>query len=102
MPNIYCDGGTSPGGISRYHSSPQSRYHSSPKGTGTPDPFSGSREIKPSSIIINGIIGLVLLYLVNLLPSVHIPINILTVLIVFFTGPLGVVILTIVSVVGFI
>ena len=94
MQNIYCDGGTSPGGISQ--------YYSSPRGISTPDLISGSPEIKLSSIIIHGIIGLVLLYLVNLLPSVHIPTNILTVLIVFFTGPLGVVILTIVSVVGFI
>lgn len=89
MPNIYCDGGNYSGGISR-------DYYSGSH-------YSGSSE-GPSliTLIINGILGLVLLYLANLLPFVHIPINTLTVLFTFFTGILGVVILTIASVVGFI
>lgn len=91
MPNIYCDGGVSPGGISRYHSSCSGGYYSS---TSEGPPL--------TTLIINGIIGLMLLYLVNLVPSVHIPINILTVLFTFFTGILGVVILTIANLVGFI
>ncbi len=69
MPNIYCDGGTSSGGISRVYISPGSiSLHNYSSGRKRPASFSISELSSPrisqynySSIIINGIIGLVLL-----------------------------------------
>ena len=94
MPSIYCDGGTrdggSSGGITQFSSS------------GVTFPGPGSGEINPFLIIINGILGLGTLYLVNLLPFVHIPINMLTVLFTSIIGILGVIILIIASIIGFI
>ncbi len=84
MPNISCDGGRDLG----------VRNYSMPN--------HGPEGFSLITIIINGVIGLVLLYLINFLSPVHIPINILTVLFAFFTGILGVVILAIAAVVGFI
>jgi inhibitor of the pro-sigma K processing machinery len=46
--------------------------------------------------------GLLLLFLVDLIPFIHIPINLLTVLIAGFGGFIGVIILVILSLIGFI
>jgi inhibitor of the pro-sigma K processing machinery len=47
------------------------------------------------------IFGLVLLFIVDLVPFVHIPINILTVLVAGFGGFIGVIILIILGLLGF-
>ena len=44
--------------------------------------------------------GLILLFLVDLIPFVHIPINLLTVLVAGFGGFIGVVFLIILSLIG--
>lgn len=53
-------------------------------------------------ILLHIVFGLVLLFIVNLIPFVHIPINILTVLVAGFGGFIGVVLLLILSLIGFI
>ena len=52
-------------------------------------------------ILINAIFGWILLFIVNLIPSVHIPINIITVLIAGFGGVFGVIFLLILQLLGF-
>ncbi|MGZ7109113.1 MAG: pro-sigmaK processing inhibitor BofA family protein [Methanobacterium sp.] len=52
-------------------------------------------------ILINAILGWILLVIVNLIPSVHIPINIITVLIAGFGGVFGVIFLLILQLLGF-
>ncbi|MGZ7048214.1 MAG: pro-sigmaK processing inhibitor BofA family protein [Methanobacterium sp.] len=51
-------------------------------------------------ILINAILGWILLVIVNLIPSVHIPINIITVLIAGFGGVFGVIFLLILQLLG--
>ncbi|AXV37463.1 MAG: sigmaK-factor processing regulatory BofA [Methanobacterium sp. BRmetb2] len=51
-------------------------------------------------IILHIILGWVLLFLVNLLPFVDIPVNILTILIAGFGGVIGVIFLLIIQVLG--
>lgn len=53
-------------------------------------------------IILHVVFGLVLLFIVNLIPFVHIPINILTVLVAGFGGFIGVILLLFLSILGFI
>lgn len=53
-------------------------------------------------IILHVVFGLVLLFIVNLIPFVHIPINILTVLVAGFGGFIGVILLLFLSLLGFI
>lgn len=53
-------------------------------------------------IILHVVFGLVLLFIVNLIPFVHIPINILTVLVAGFGGFIGVILLLFLSFIGFI
>ncbi len=45
--------------------------------------------------------GLILLFIVDLIPFVHVPINVLTVLVAGFGGFIGVVLLVILGVLGF-
>ena len=52
-------------------------------------------------ILLHMIFGLVLLFIVDLVPFVHIPINILTVLVAGFGGFIGVIILIILGLLGF-
>ena len=52
-------------------------------------------------ILLHMIFGLVLLFIVDLVPFVHIPINILTVLVAGFGGFIGVIILIILGLFGF-
>ena len=52
-------------------------------------------------IILHMIFGLILLFIVDLVPFVHIPINILTVLVAGFGGFIGVIILIILGLLGF-
>jgi inhibitor of the pro-sigma K processing machinery len=52
-------------------------------------------------ILLHMIFGLILLFIVDLVPFVHIPINILTVLVAGFGGFIGVVILIILGLLGF-
>ncbi|MCC7557735.1 MAG: pro-sigmaK processing inhibitor BofA family protein [Methanobacteriaceae archaeon] len=51
-------------------------------------------------IILHIILGWILLFLVNLLPFVDIPVNILTILIAGFGGVIGVIFLLIIQVLG--
>jgi inhibitor of the pro-sigma K processing machinery len=51
-------------------------------------------------ILLHMAFGLILLFLVDLIPFVHIPINLLTVLIAGFGGFIGVVFLIILSLIG--
>lgn len=52
-------------------------------------------------ILLHMIFGLVLLFIVDLVPFVHIPINILTVLVAGFGGFIGVILLIILGLLGF-
>ena len=52
-------------------------------------------------IILHMIFGLVLLFIVDLIPFVHVPINVLTVLVAGFGGFIGVVFLVILGLFGF-
>jgi inhibitor of the pro-sigma K processing machinery len=52
-------------------------------------------------ILLHMIFGLVLLFIVDLVPFVHIPINILTVLVAGFGGFIGVILLIILGILGF-
>ncbi|MGB7968744.1 MAG: pro-sigmaK processing inhibitor BofA family protein [Methanobacterium sp.] len=52
-------------------------------------------------ILLHMIFGLILLFIVDLVPFVHIPINILTVLAAGFGGFIGVIILIILGLLGF-
>jgi inhibitor of the pro-sigma K processing machinery len=52
-------------------------------------------------ILLHMIFGLILLFIVDLVPFVHIPINILTVLVAGFGGFIGVIILIILGLFGF-
>ncbi|OEC85032.1 MULTISPECIES: pro-sigmaK processing inhibitor BofA family protein [Methanobacterium] len=52
-------------------------------------------------ILVHVILGWIVLFLVNILPFVHIPINILTVLIAGFGGIWGVLLLIIAQILGF-
>jgi inhibitor of the pro-sigma K processing machinery len=52
-------------------------------------------------ILLHMIFGLILLFIVDLVPFVHIPINILTVLVAGFGGFIGVIILIILGLLGF-
>ncbi|MGC9517833.1 MAG: pro-sigmaK processing inhibitor BofA family protein [Methanomicrobiales archaeon] len=51
-------------------------------------------------IVLHMIIGWILLFLVNLLPFINIPINILTILIAGFGGVIGVILLVILQLIG--
>ena len=51
-------------------------------------------------ILLHMAFGLILLFLVDLIPFVHIPINLLTVLVAGFGGFIGVVFLIILSLIG--
>ncbi|MBP2046417.1 pro-sigmaK processing inhibitor BofA family protein [Methanobacterium aggregans] len=53
-------------------------------------------------ILLNMILGFLLLFIVDLIPSVDIPINILTVLVAGFGGIFGVIFLLILSFIGII
>ncbi|MFY9637837.1 MAG: pro-sigmaK processing inhibitor BofA family protein [Methanobacterium sp.] len=53
-------------------------------------------------VLLHVLFGLILLVIVDLVPFVHIPINILTVLVAGFGGFIGVVFLIILALVGFI
>ncbi|MEN4005983.1 MAG: pro-sigmaK processing inhibitor BofA family protein [Methanobacteriaceae archaeon] len=52
-------------------------------------------------ILLHVIFGWILLFLVNLVPYVNIPINILTILVAGFGGVFGVIVLLIAQVLGF-
>jgi len=52
-------------------------------------------------ILLHMIFGLILLFIVDLIPFIHVPINILTVLVAGFGGFIGVVILVILGLFGF-
>ena len=52
-------------------------------------------------ILVHVILGWIALFLVNILPFVHIPINILTVLIAGFGGIWGVLLLILAQILGF-
>ena len=52
-------------------------------------------------ILFHVILGWIFLFIVNLLPFIHIPINILTVLIAGFGGVFGVILLIIAQALGF-
>jgi inhibitor of the pro-sigma K processing machinery len=52
-------------------------------------------------ILLHMAFGLILLFIVNLIPFVHVPINVLTVLVAGFGGFIGVVLLVILGVLGF-
>ncbi len=52
-------------------------------------------------ILVHVILGWIALFLVNLLPFVHIPINILTVIVAGFGGIWGVLILILAQILGF-
>jgi inhibitor of the pro-sigma K processing machinery len=51
-------------------------------------------------ILLHMVFGLILLFLVDLIPFIHIPINVLTVLIAGFGGFIGVIFLIILSFLG--
>ncbi|UTB33715.1 MAG: pro-sigmaK processing inhibitor BofA family protein [Methanobacterium sp. ERen5] len=53
-------------------------------------------------ILLHMIFGLVMLFIVNLLPFIDIPLNILTVLVAGFGGFIGVIFLVILNLIGFI
>ena len=52
-------------------------------------------------VLLHMIFGLILLFIVDLVPFVHIPINILTVLVAGFGGFIGVILLIILGLLGF-
>jgi inhibitor of the pro-sigma K processing machinery len=52
-------------------------------------------------ILLHMIFGLILLFIVDLVPFVHIPINILTVLVAGFGGFIGVILLILLGILGF-
>jgi inhibitor of the pro-sigma K processing machinery len=52
-------------------------------------------------ILLHMIFGLILLFIVDLVPFVHVPINILTVLVAGFGGFIGVILLIILGLLGF-
>jgi len=52
-------------------------------------------------ILLHMIFGLILLFIVDLIPFIHVPINVLTVLVAGFGGFIGVVILVILGLFGF-
>ncbi len=52
-------------------------------------------------IVLHMLFGLILLFIVDLVPFVHIPINILTILVAGFGGFIGVIILIILGLLGF-
>jgi inhibitor of the pro-sigma K processing machinery len=51
-------------------------------------------------ILLHMVFGIVLLFLVDLIPFIHIPINVLTVLVAGFGGFIGVIFLIILSLLG--
>jgi inhibitor of the pro-sigma K processing machinery len=51
-------------------------------------------------IVLHMIFGIVLLFLVDLIPFIHIPINVLTVLVAGFGGFIGVIFLIILNLLG--
>ena len=51
-------------------------------------------------ILLHMIFGLILLFIVDLIPFIHVPINILTVLVAGFGGFIGVVLLIILGLLG--
>lgn len=53
-------------------------------------------------ILLHMIFGVVMLFIVNLLPFIDVPINILTVLVAGFGGFIGVIILVLLNLIGFI
>ena len=53
-------------------------------------------------ILLHMIFGVVMLFIVNLLPFIDIPINILTVLVAGFGGFIGVIFLVLLNLIGFI
>ncbi|ADZ08507.1 sigmaK-factor processing regulatory BofA [Methanobacterium lacus] len=53
-------------------------------------------------ILLHMIFGVVMLFIVNLLPFIDIPLNILTVLVAGFGGFIGVILLVILNLIGFI
>ncbi|MTK63446.1 MAG: sigmaK-factor processing regulatory BofA [Methanobacterium sp.] len=53
-------------------------------------------------ILLHMIFGVVMLFIVNLLPFIDIPVNILTVLVAGFGGFIGVILLVILNLIGFI
>jgi inhibitor of the pro-sigma K processing machinery len=53
-------------------------------------------------ILLHMIFGLVMLFIVNLLPFIDVPVNILTVLVAGFGGFIGVILLVILNLIGFI
>ena len=53
-------------------------------------------------IILHMVFGFILLFLVDLIPFIHIPINILTVLVAGFGGFIGVILLIILALIGII
>lgn len=53
-------------------------------------------------ILLHMIFGLVMLFIVNLLPFIDVPLNILTVLVAGFGGFIGVILLVILNLIGFI
>jgi inhibitor of the pro-sigma K processing machinery len=52
-------------------------------------------------ILLHMIFGLILLFIVDLVPFVHVPINILTVLVAGFGGFIGIILLIILGLLGF-
>lgn len=53
-------------------------------------------------ILLHMIFGVVMLFIVNLLPFIDVPLNILTVLVAGFGGFIGVILLVILNLIGFI
>jgi inhibitor of the pro-sigma K processing machinery len=53
-------------------------------------------------IVLHMIFGVIMLFLVNLLPFINVPINILTVLVAGFGGFIGVILLVFLNLIGFI
>jgi inhibitor of the pro-sigma K processing machinery len=51
-------------------------------------------------ILLHMVFGIILLFLIDLIPFIHIPINVLTVLIAGFGGFIGVIFLIILSLLG--
>ena len=53
-------------------------------------------------ILLHMLFGVVMLFLVNILPFIDVPINILTVLVAGFGGFIGVILLVLLNLIGFI
>jgi inhibitor of the pro-sigma K processing machinery len=53
-------------------------------------------------ILLHMLFGVIMLFIVNILPFVDVPINILTVLVAGFGGFIGVILLVILNLIGFI